>query len=284
MATSRADTEIDESAPPPPGMRYEHGKVVPHLTVAERVARGKAARREVPARATPGSSRAGRRPDPVALLESQAASRVPELVPIRYGRMLVSPFTFYRGAALIMANDLAATPRSGMTAQLCGDAHLMNFGAFAFPGASPGVRSQRLRRDVPRPVGVGRQAARGQLRDRRSGQRLLDARTARRCCCSVVGGYRAAMREYAGMTNLDVWYAHIDVDDVIKEMKSVADSAARKRAQANVAKARTRDSMSALNKLSHVVDGERRIISDPPLIQPIEELLDGMELDERWRG
>ena len=125
--------EVDESKPLPAGMRYEHGKVVPHLSVEERKARGRAARREVPrashADFTPGAFRH----DPVELLERQAVSRVPELVPIRYGRMLVSPFTFYRGAALIMAADLAGGPRSGITTQLCGDAHLMNFGMFASP-------------------------------------------------------------------------------------------------------------------------------------------------------
>src|SRR4249920_2190679 len=123
----------DGSQPIPVGMRYEHGKVVPHLTVAERVARGKAARREVPRSSHAGFTPGAHRPDPVALLEHQAVTRVPELVPIRYGRMLVSAFTFYRGAALIMASDLAGTPRSGLTVQLCGDAHLSNFGVFASP-------------------------------------------------------------------------------------------------------------------------------------------------------
>ena len=123
----------DESKPVPAGMRYEHGKVVPHLSVSERAARGKAARNEVPRSSHAGFTPSAIRPDPVALLEGQATTRVPELVPIRYGRMLVSPFTFYRGAALIMASDLARTPRSGFTAQVCGDAHLMNFGIFGSP-------------------------------------------------------------------------------------------------------------------------------------------------------
>ena len=107
--------------------------VVPHLTVAERVARGKAARAEVPRSSHAVFEPGQERPDPIELLERQAATRVPELVPIRYGRMLVSPFTFYRGAALIMAHDLAATPRSGFNVQCCGDAHLSNFGVFASP-------------------------------------------------------------------------------------------------------------------------------------------------------
>ena len=125
--------ELDESEQLPPGMRYEHGEVVPHLSLEERVARGKAARREVPRESHAAFTPGAHRHDPVELLDSQAATRVAELVPIRYGRMLVSPFTFYRGAALLMAGDLANSPRSGITTQLCGDAHLMNFGAFASP-------------------------------------------------------------------------------------------------------------------------------------------------------
>ena len=132
--------EADESTPVAAGMRYEHGKVVRHLTVDERVARGKAARRAVSRSSHAGFAPGANRPDPVALLEQQAAARVPELVPIRYGRMLVSPFTFYRGAALIMAADLAGTPRSGIHSQVCGDAHLMNFGVFASPERRPGKR------------------------------------------------------------------------------------------------------------------------------------------------
>ena len=157
-----------------PSMRYEHGKVVPHLTVEERVARGKAARQEVPRSGHAGFAPGAHRQDPVALLEQQAVTRVPELVPIRYGRMLVSAFTFYRGAALIMAADLAGTPRSGITTQVCGDAHLMNFGVFASTGAAAGVRHQRFRRDLPRSVGVGCQAARRELRNRRARPGVLD--------------------------------------------------------------------------------------------------------------
>ena len=144
---------------------------VAHLNVAERVARGKAAR--AGAALQPRRVRAaGGRPDPIELLERQAADAGPELVPIRYGRMLVSPFTFYRGAALIMASDLAATPRSGLTVQCCGDAHLSNFGVFASPERAARVRRQRLRRDAPGAVGVGRQAPRGEHADRRARQRL----------------------------------------------------------------------------------------------------------------
>ena len=134
MESVDVQDEVDESEPFPTGMHVEHGKVVPHSTVdGARKPAARRLRREVPrashAAFTPGSLRA----DPVELLERQAVSRVPELVPIRYGRMLVSPFTFYRGAALIMASDLAGTPRSGLKTQVCGDAHLMNFGVFGSP-------------------------------------------------------------------------------------------------------------------------------------------------------
>jgi Uncharacterized protein conserved in bacteria (DUF2252) len=129
---------------------------VAHLSVSERIARGKAARSEVPRSSHAAFEPSPTRTDPVELLERQAQTRVPELVPIRYGRMLVSPFTFYRGAAMIMAEDLASTPRSGLTVQCCGDAHLSNFGVFASPERRADLRSQRLRRDAPGPVGVGR--------------------------------------------------------------------------------------------------------------------------------
>jgi hypothetical protein len=163
-----ADTNVPEGAEL--SRRYPVSSGVPHLSVAERVARGKAARGEVPRSShavfEPGPHRA----DPIELLERQADARVPELVPIRYGRMLASPFTFYRGAALIMAADLAATPRSGLLVQCCGDAHLSNFGMYALAGATARLRHQRLRRNAPRAVGVGHQATRRQHAHRRAQQ------------------------------------------------------------------------------------------------------------------
>ena len=141
---------------------------MPHFTPAERAARGRAARAELPRSAHGAWEPAPRRRDPVDLLEEQAETRLPELVPIRYGRMLESPFAFYRGGAYLMAADLAAGPRTGLHAQLCGDAHLSNFGVFASPDRRLVFSDQRLRRDAPRTVRVGRQAARGELRRRRS--------------------------------------------------------------------------------------------------------------------
>ena len=260
-------------------MRYEHGKVVPHLTVDERVARGKAARREVPRSSHAGFTPGANRPDPVALLEQQAVTRVPELVPIRYGRMLVSPFTFYRGAALIMASDLAGTPRSGITTQVCGDAHLMNFGAFASPERRLEFGINDFDETCPGPWewDVKRLAASFAIAGRDRGFSTKERKVV---LLALLGEYRSVMHRFAAMTNLAVWYAHMDVEAAIKELQSGVSAAARKRAEANVAKARTRDSLQAFDKLTHVVDGQRRIISDPPLVQPIDELFEGVERDQ----
>ncbi len=206
-------------------------------------------------------------------------TRVPELVPIRYGRMLVSPFTFYRGAALIMASDLAHTPRSGLTTQLCGDAHLMNFGVFGSPDRRLVFDMNDFDETLPGPWewDVKRLAASFAIAGRDNGYSVKERKNV---LLSVVGGYRSAMREFAGMTNLDVWYSRVDADALLEQMKAQLDRRALKRGEANLAKARTRDSMQALDKLTRIVDGERRIISDPPLIQPIEELAGGMERDQ----
>ena len=269
----------DESQPVPEGMRYLHGKVVPHLTVEERVARGKAARREVPRSSHAGFTPGAHRLDPVALLEQQAVTRVPELVPIRYGRMLVSAFTFYRGAALIMAADLAGTPRSGITTQVCGDAHLMNFGAFASPERRLEFGINDFDETCPGPWewDVKRLAASFAIAGRDNG---FSTKERARVLLTLLGEYRSGMHQFAAMTNLAVWYSHMDVDAAMKELQTGVSAAVRKRAEANVAKARTRDSLHAFDKLTHVVDGRRRIISDPPLIQPIEELFEGMERDQ----
>ena len=279
METGDVVDVVDETEPLPAGQRYEHGEVVPHLSVEERVARGKAARREVPRESHADFSPGAFRRDPVALLQRQATTRVPELVPIRYGRMLVSPFTFYRGAALVMAADLAGGPRSGITTQLCGDAHLMNFGAFGSPERRLVFGINDFDETLPGPWewDVKRLAASFAIAGRDNGYSTKERKTV---LLAAVGAYRKAMREFAGMKNLAVWYAHLDIEQAFAELQSQLDRATRKRAQANIAKARTRDSMQAFGKLTHVVDGERRIPSDPPLIQPVEELVEGDELDQ----
>ena len=261
---------------------------VPHLTVAERVARGKAARAEVPRSSHAVFEPNADRPSPTDLLERQAQTRVPELVPIRYGRMLVSPFTFYRGAALIMANDLAATPRSGLNVQCCGDAHLSNFGAFASPErrlvfdvndfdeTHPGPWEW----DVKRLVVSMLIAARDNGFSRKQQDQIV---------LTTVGEYRNSMRTFAGMCNLDVWYAHLDVDTAISDVmaqfkptKAVERQLAR--TEKNIAKARTRDNMFAFGKLTEVVDGEVRIVDQSPLIVPIAKLTGDASPDEVFEG
>ena len=189
---------------------------VPHLTVDERIARGKAARAEVPRSRHGEYEPAADRADPIELLESQAKTRVPELVPIRYGRMLVSPFTFYRGAAKLMANDLAGTPRSGLTVQCCGDAHLSNFGVFASPERRLVFDVNDFDETLPGPWewDIKRLAVSMLIAARDNGYAVKDQD---QIVLETVAQYRNAMREFAGMPNLAVWYAHLDIESLLKE-------------------------------------------------------------------
>ena len=252
---------------------------VPHLSVAERVARGKAARKEVPRAAHAVFEPPPTRPDPVELLERQALTRVPELVPIRYGRMLVSPFTFYRGAALIMAHDLAATPRSGLTVQCCGDAHLSNFGVFASPERRLMFDINDFDETLPGPWewDVKRLAVSMLIAARNNGYR---ANEQERIVLETVGRYRTAMAGFAGMKTLDVWYSHLDIESALQEFGSQFKAQAVKRTEKALAKARTKDSMAAFSKLTHLVDGEVRIVDQSPLIVPIDQLASGEDRDE----
>jgi uncharacterized protein (DUF2252 family) len=250
-----------------------------HPTLAERRARGKAARQEIPREAHAAFEPQPGRPSPVDLLGGQDAARVPELVPIRYGRMLVSPFTFFRGAALIMANDLAATPRSGINAQLCGDAHLSNFGVFASPDRRlvfdlndfdetlPGPWEWDVKRLVTSLVVAGR-------------ERAFSSKERARVARSAARAYREGMRGLARMTNLQRWYARFDAEAFMSRLGASADKQARARAEKSLAKARTKDSMAAFEKLAAIVDGEPRIIADPPLIVPIEDLVEGADVED----
>ncbi len=214
--------------------------------------------------------------DPVELLEEQAASRVPELVPIRYGRMLVSPFTFFRGAAYLMAADLADAPRTGLQVQLCGDAHLSNFGGFAAPDRRlvfsindfdetlPGPFEWDLKRLVASFAVAGR-------------DRGFDAKQRQAINRAVTRSYREAIGRFAGMTNLDLWYARIDVDEIAALVAQQGTRKQQKLFERNLAKARSKDSLKAFAKLTTMVDGEPRIASDPPLIVPIEEVMSGVD-------
>jgi len=242
------------------------------LTPAERAARGKTARAEVPRDSHAVFDPPPGRPDPISLLEEQGKARVPELVPVRYGRMMVSPFTFFRGAALPMASDLATTPVSGLAVQACGDAHLSNFGIF-------GSAERRLMFDVndfdetlpgPWEWDVKRLAASLEVAGRGNG---FPGKQRREIVSAAVARYRQAMRSFAGMPNLDVWYAHADMDQLQAQFASRLQPRQRKTVEKGLAKARTRDSMQEIAKLTRMVDGRPRIISDPPLLVPIEELV-----------
>jgi uncharacterized protein (DUF2252 family) len=265
----------------PKASRAPHSTAVTHLSVAERVARGKAARSEVPRSSHGEFAPAAHRTDPIELLEGQAASRVPELVPIRYGRMLVSPFTFYRGAALIMASDLAATPRSGLQVQCCGDAHLSNFGVFASPERRLVFDLNDFDETLPGPWewDVKRLAASMLIAAQDNGYAAKDQD---QVVLDTVAEYRTAMAGFAAMKNLDVWYSHLDIEAALQELGSQITAKMAKRTEKGLAKARTRDSMSAFSKLTRVVDGERRIVSDPPLIVPLDDLVSGGEREETF--
>ena len=248
-----------------------------HLTVDQRIARGRTARAEVPRSAHGRWVPAPDRPDPVALLEEQAASRVPQLVPVRYGRMLVSPFTFYRGAALIMASDLAATPASGVTVQLCGDAHLSNFGLFGTPERQMIFDINDFDETLPGPWewDVKRLAASFEIMGRDRGFSPADRRA---IVMAGVAEYRDRMHQAAGMGALDAWYDHLEAGMLLKlvrdevRVKRVTKAEARA-FERDVNKAHARDNIRVLTKRAAEVDGELRIVADPPLIIPIEDII-----------
>jgi uncharacterized protein (DUF2252 family) len=248
------------------------GRKVEHFTRAERAARGKAARAEVPRRVNSEWEPSPHRPDPVDLLEEQGASRVPELVPIRYGRMLASPFAFYRGGALIMASDLAGTPNSGLRVQLCGDAHLSNFGVFGSPERNLVFDINDFDETAPGPWewDVKRLATSFAIGGRENGFSDDERRTV---VLAMVRSYREAMAGLAGLRNLEVWYSNLPVEQAFREFSAGVDRKRLKKVEADVGKSRTKDSMRAFDKLTRLVDGEPRIISDPPLIVPIDELV-----------
>ena len=256
---------------------------VPHLSVAERVARGKAARAEVPRSRHAAFEPSPDRVDPVTLLERQAETRVPELVPIRYGRMLVSPFTFYRGAALIMAQDLGPTPRSGLNVQCCGDAHLSNFGVFASPERRLVFDVNDFDETLPGPWewDVKRLAVSMLVAARDNGYRTKDEE---RIVLGTIARYRTAMAEFAGMKNLDVWYARLEIESALQELAPQFKQKMVKRTEKAIAKARTKDSMTAFSKLTQQVNGDTRIVDQSPLIVPIEQLAQGHERDEMFEA
>jgi uncharacterized protein (DUF2252 family) len=262
---------------------------IPHPSIDERRAQGKQARDRTPLSSHADWAPATDRPDPVGLLEEQDATREPDLVPVRHGRMLVSPFTFYRGTAKVMATDLDGTPTAGLNVQLCGDAHLSNFGAFASP-------ERRLLFDVndfdetlpgPFEYDVKRLAASFTIAGRNNGFAKADTRAA---TLGAARAYREAMAGFAQMGTMDIWYSHLDEEELLATIRRAAAEAGKgkkgkkakkeakgaKRAEATavkaVEKAHTRDSLQALSKLGELVDGQYRIVSQPPIVVPMREL------------
>ena len=271
---------------------------IAYLSVGDREAKGLEARDRTPVSSHTRWRPAAGRPDPVVQLQEQDAARDPDLVPVRNGRMMVSPFTFYRGAAKVMATDLKDTPVAGLDVQLCGDGHLSNFGAFASPDRRLLFDVNDFDETLPGPFeyDVKRMAASFTVAARENGFSKADARAA---TLASVTAYREAMAGFARMGTMDIWYAHLDEDELMasirgavaatkkktkaaskgkqqkgdkKEKTSAEESA--KQAQKNLAKTHTRDSLQALSKLSELVNGTYRIISDPPIVVPQRDLTD----------
>jgi uncharacterized protein (DUF2252 family) len=248
------------------------------LSVEEREARGRSARSVAPRSGQRHWQPPADRPDPVALLQEQARGRVPDLVPVRYGRMLLSPFSFYRGAALIMAADLATVPRSGITVQLCGDAHLSNFGVFGTPERKMIFDINDFDETLPGPWewDLKRLAASFEIMGRDRGFRAADRRS---IVMTAAREYRKRMRRAAGLRTLAVWYDDLEVESLVRMLDKEAAStpqgkAARRRTMRSLRQARTRDSAHVYAKRTAEVGGEPRIVADPPLIVPAEDLID----------
>ena len=262
---------------------------ISHPSIDERRAAGEQSREGTPPSSHAGWRPAADRPDPVALLEAQNLTREPDLVPVRHGRMMVSPFTFYRGAAKIMAADLKDTPVAGLDAQLCGDAHLSNFGVFASPERTLLFDLNDFDETLPGPFeyDVKRMAASFMIAARNNGFSKADARAV---TAASVTAYREAMATFADMSTMDIWYAHMDESELRtairgevagaakkakgKKAKKEAKAAqkAAKTADKSARKAHTRDSLQALSKLGELVDGSYRIVSQPPIVVPARDL------------
>jgi uncharacterized protein (DUF2252 family) len=256
---------------------------IPHPSVDERKAKGKAARERAAPSAHTHWEPAVDRPDPVALLEEQNLTREQDLVPVRHGRMMVSPFTFYRGAAKIMAADLKDTPRAGLNVQLCGDAHLSNFGGFASPERALLFDLNDFDETLPGPFeyDVKRMAASFTIAGRNNAFSAADTRAS---TLASVTAYRQAMAQFAAMGTMEIWYSHLSEQDLMDVMRIAATTGARTKQEAKAAKetekaarkaakkARTRDSLQALSKLGEMVDGRYRIISQPAIVIPAREL------------
>jgi uncharacterized protein (DUF2252 family) len=249
---------------------------VEHPTIEERAARGKAARARVPRASLARWSPSMRTHQPLDLLAEQAQTRVPELVPIRHGRMANTPFSYYRGAALPMAADLASTVHTDLRVQLCGDAHLANFGGFASPERDMVFDLNDFDETLPGPFewDVKRLAASLEVAARSRG---FDPPTTTGIVVAGVRSYRESMRSFAAMTNLDAWYTRLDVASAMQRWGATASRKDVKRVERNLARAVAKDQLKARSKLTRLVDGDLRFVSDPPLLVPIHELFGDVE-------
>jgi len=272
-----------------PGPRSRLRAPQPRLTPAERATAGKAARAVAPRGRHAAFEPAAGRPDPVSLLEQQAATRIGELVQIRYGRMLASPLAFFRGAALPMAADLAGTPRTGLAVQLSGDAHLSNFGVFASPERRLVFDINDFDETLPGPWewDIKRLAASLEVAARGSG---ITDRHRRQIVVAAAARYRRAMRHFARRGNVGVWYAHAELDELQAEYQAILDPGQRKLASSGRARGRaaSRYNLQEFRKLTHEVAGRPQINSDPPLLVPLAELeqdqRDGAGFDSQLGG
>jgi uncharacterized protein (DUF2252 family) len=247
-----------------------------HLSLQERAARGKEARRRAPRRSHAEWAPRSDRASAVEMLEAQEVGRLPELLPVRHARMLVSPFAFYRGAASLMAADLAGSPDSGLRVQACGDAHLSNFGGFASPDRDLVFDINDFDETAPGPWewDIKRLAASIAIAGRQLGLSAAQRRTA---VAASVRAYREAMRRFAAMGNLAVWYARLDAARLLAAAPRDTSARLKKSLNRQVAKAQSKDHLRAVSKLTERVNGELRIVSKPPLVIPIEELAGEMD-------
>jgi len=260
-------------------MSVTQTKVLQHPSPEERSARGKIVRTNVPRSAHAQWSPTDRQHDPLDLLAEQAVTRVPDLVPIRYGRMAATPFAYYRGAALPMAADLSSAPRTGLDVQLCGDAHLSNFGGFASPERDLVFDVNDFDETNPGPFewDVKRLAASLEIAARSRG---FDEPVCKKVVLKAVRSYREAIREFAGQQNLDIWYSRLDASGIIARWGGTAGPQLVKTFQQTVAKTRTKDRLKAASKLTYEIDGELRFLSDPPLLVPVEEVFSETDAQE----
>jgi uncharacterized protein (DUF2252 family) len=272
------DTATDTAPDTATGRATSRPTETPSARIEQRAGRGRAARAEVPRSAHGQWSAPADRADPVALLVEQGRTRVPELLPIRYGRMAASPFAFFRGAALPMAADLARTPRSGLTVQVCGDAHLSNFGLFASPERHLVFDINDFDETLPGPWewDVKRLLTSVEIAGR-GNEHPPKAR--RETALAAAAAYRRAMRGFAGMDPLDVWYAHGDVSRIEAVSEVTLLPRQRKQIARGVAKARGKDNLGALGRFAGVRDGVPRLNAEPPLIVPIRDLWSGAALE-----